>query len=266
MLRGQARIEWQTAKADWEGADLTRRKKQMFRWHPGFGSSDGGELIESGGGSACQTGSMSISFSVAMHKYILLLTLSVSCIVCAGCGTSETDSQPIRKTASVEPDSALPEKLGERHDLDFGSIQLPPDFTLANTASRGKSTVYQFGGPRRDDGTAASLQITTVQLDDNDKIYSLGETLDKFLGGIKKRRNQWSESELLHDQISGYEFAHKSWEGVDSARNVPMKGVSYVTYIDKLMVSIASQDIQPMADETIPLVEAAIRTFKQKEL
>jgi len=42
-----------------------------------------------------------------------------------------------------------------------------------------------------------------------------------------------------------------------------MKGIMYITYIDeKLMVAISSQDVQPIADETMPLAEAAIRTFE----
>ncbi len=201
-----------------------------------------------------------------MHKYLLLLTFSFLSVAFTGCESSQSAlSKPIRKTETLTPDSSLLAKLGEPQDLGFASIRIPADFTQSSKQTKGKSTIYPFTGPRRDDGTAPLLQIMTVQLGEADKARSLGVTLDKFLEGVKKRRAQWSESQLSLGMISDLEFAYKSWEGAEISRGTPMKGTMYVTYVnEKLMVAISSQDVQPMADETMPLTEAAIRTFEMK--
>jgi len=199
-----------------------------------------------------------------MHKYFLILTISFFSIAFTGCDSSQSAlNQPIRKTATLTPDASMLEKLGDRQDIGFGSIRVPSDFTLGAQQTQGKATIYPFMGPRREDGTTPGILITTVKLGSTDKAHSLGVTLDKFLGGTKRQRAHWSESQLAIGMISDLEFAYKSWEGVEVSLDAPMKGIMYITYIDeKLMVAISSQDVQPIADETMPLAEAAIRTFE----
>ncbi len=199
-----------------------------------------------------------------MHKYLLLLTISFFSVAFIGCDSSQSAlNKPIRKTKTLTPDASLLAKLGEPQDLGFASIRVPTDFTLSTKQTQGKSTIYPFIGPRRDDGTRPLIQITTLQLGKSDQARTLGVTHDKFLAAVKRRRGQWSQSPMSRGMISDLEFAYSSWEGTENSRGTPLKGIMYVTYInEKLMVSISSQDAQPMAEETIPLTEAAIRTFK----
>lgn len=175
---------------------------------------------------------------------------------------SESETAKPPGLASWLPESSMESLLAAPEILEGVSIRPPTGYEgMIPPGAPPGVFVKGWRGEARPDNTSPSIQLNifsppaTVTLPDADT------AMRKMLNGIKRNRNNWTESEVTRGTIQGIEFLRATWSGESKQGGVPMRGVMYVTMQDDKVIQMSSQDVEPFAEETLKLAESSLRTF-----
>jgi hypothetical protein len=161
---------------------------------------------------------------------------------------------------------------GEGSTFTFGDhsfeLVLPAGYEFAGDASplTGFKT-FGFATAPRPDGTRGTLQVTLLDFAEaNMPEPSLEELAREMAGGIQRSRADW-ESSTRSVTLAGVAARRVEWSGQSvpgtggATGAFPMRGVIYVGIKDGLGFAVSTQDVSPMADETVPACERALESF-----
>lgn len=165
----------------------------------------------------------------------------------------------------VQPDAELLSKLADPAELtDSYSLRPPKDYekVMPGGTPRGMIMMAWVGKPR-DDGTSAMVQVMIVEPPAGEKSKTPEEMLDAMLGGVKRQRKNWEQTEPERVRINGIDFLRTSWSGNEVRSGKKMHGAMYVTVDGRAHVSIHTQDVEPHHTEALPIGEAAAQTFEK---
>jgi len=185
----------------------------------------------------------------------LSTTLTLASFVCGG---QESESQ------ELQPDPKLLAKLADRVEVDdVYSLQPPNGYrqVMPERTPPGMKLMAWVGKPR-DDGTSAMVQIMIVEPPEGEAIKSPEQAMESMIGGVKRQRHDWSQTDPEPVKINGIDFLRVEWTGT-----VPqlgkMHGRMYVAVDGRAHISIHTQDVEDHAG-ALAIGEAAALTFKKK--
>ena len=187
--------------------------------------------------------------------FVLFVILSV------GCGTQppEVTKAPKLKQSRFpawEPEDSLLIQLDDRIDQPEFSICPPIGFGQQH---RSASRMYQWIGPRRKDRTSAVLQVV---ISTNHGPANLNKSLGRSLENIKRRRSDWTESELEAGEIDGHKFVKKTWRATHRTNGAVMNGVMYVGQVDDVLVQLNAQEVGANRIGNLKVCEASLLSFR----
>lgn len=178
--------------------------------------------------------------------------------------TTEPESATVNPPglASWLPESSMESLLAAPEVLEGVSIRPPTGYvgTVPPGAPPGVF-VKAWKGEARPDNTSPSMQLNIFSPPATNTLPDVETAMRKMLNGIKRNRNNWTESEVSRGTIQGVEFLRTTWTGESKQGGVQMRGVMYVTKIDAKVIQISSQDAEPHAEEALKLAESSLRTF-----
>ena len=116
-------------------------------------------------------------------------------------------------------------------------------------------------GAMRPDNTSPSIQLNVFSSPATNTIPDAETAMRKMLDGIKRNRDNWTESEVSRGTIQGIEFLRTTWTGESKPGGVKMRGVMYLAKQDDKVFQVSSQDVEPHAEEALKLAESSLRTF-----
>ena len=160
------------------------------------------------------------------------------------------------------PDSAMESLLAAPEVLEGVSIRPPTGFVgiVAPGAPPGVFVKAWKGAPRQDN-SSPSVQLSVLTSPATDTFTDIESVMRKTLNGIKRNRNDWTESEVSRGTIQGIEFLRATWTGEIIPAGIKMRGVIYVAMQDSKVFQVSSQDVEPFAEEALRLAESSLRTF-----
>lgn len=196
---------------------------------------------------------------ISVSSLGLAAVLAVS--LAAGCNCTKSAGP------SWQPDAALLEQLDSPKDLGGYEMRVPKGYTqLPEPAGAPAGTrVFGWAGVTRPNGTAPTVigMLISPPPAQAEKT-SMEEFLQKALNGVKRRRENWTQTTAESGQINGLTFLRARWSGTDPAKNLKMHGFMYVARDGTTFIQLASQDIDPNHEPPLKLAETAILTFKKK--
>ena len=209
-------------------------------------------------------------------KYFLHIILLVL-IICGGCGAPRQDARSGAKVAkdstpeNGDTDSDQPKGMDAEFDKQLGQYEAIGDYSIRPPAGYVRrdapgapngAGVSVWIGERRDDGTAPMVQVTMVTPPKREELPDLKSATERFIASVRRRRSNWSTSELEIVKIDGRSFAKQTWTGVDLVMKRKMQGIMFVGLFEGELVQLHTQDVEPHFDESLKLGEASILTFK----
>ncbi len=202
--------------------------------------------------------------TVRLIRFLPFVALALIAVGCGQSTTSPAGTQPNTRPA-WQPDSALMDKLGEPVDLGGYLVQPPKGYpkTMPQGGPPGLN-VFAWGGTSRPDGTAPMFMISIGKPPAGERIPPLDKYLSISLEGIKKRRQDWSETPGEGGSINGLTFLRARWNGTEPAKGWKMHGIMYVAINEGTVIQISTQDTEPHDQEALKIGEAAALTFIKK--
>ena len=169
-------------------------------------------------------------------------------------------------SASWAPEPLLLEQLDAEAVESVFSIRPPRGYQLIKQAGPNGSSVFGWKREQRSDGVSPYLMVSVAPIPPgNYSSENLDQALDAFLGGVQRRRTNWTQTPAEHGRIGSQEFVRATWSGIEPSRNLQMHGFSYVTATREAIIQIASQDVEPYWATTLKLAEASALTFKSPD-
>jgi hypothetical protein len=178
--------------------------------------------------------------------------------------------------ASFVVASALGETLTTQHfgEHEF-TLVLPDGYALrAEVSPKPWLKVFGFTTEARGDGTRGLIQVSLLDLAQTHPggTAELAEFATKMAGGVRGRRRLW-KAEESEGQLHGTKIKRIEWTGSPepSAKHpanrapVAMRGVMIIGIRKQLGFALHTQDLEPFAEETVPLGERALTTFELRE-
>ena len=103
-----------------------------------------------------------------------------------------------------------------------------------------------------------------------DAILSFEEHFNEVVEAVKRKRDDWSAAPPERGQIDGRPFFRLHWTG--TGRPVArkdlggrkMQGFIYFSIVGQNAIIMLAQDVEPEAENTLPLLEAAALTLRKK--
>ena len=94
-------------------------------------------------------------------------------------------------------------------------IRTPKNFKRIELKGVPKGTeVATWGGPQRDDGTAPVIQVTVIEMPDNERITKLDDLMVAAIKDQKSKRTSWTQSDFRLGKLSGIHFLRADWAGM----------------------------------------------------
>ena len=146
-------------------------------------------------------------------------------------------------------------------------IQPPAGYTL--TQSRhvmlsGSDTVYLWSGPRRADGTTPTLQVVIGQDDGSLAAHSSSRQVTQAtLTGMGDNHTGLTVSPVTALTLGSLSFAGGEWDGTGVQTGKEYKGGEYWSVSPSHLIHLSSHDAVPYSHVTMPLLKAAILTFRK---
>jgi hypothetical protein len=160
------------------------------------------------------------------------------------------------------PDPAISSQLAAEEEFAGFLIAPPKDFEAIRPPSPPPGTrTIAWKGAERSDGTAPSVQWTAIEIPADGPEMTLEIGLGKFLGSIRSRRQNWTESEPEYGSLGGVAFIKKSWSGREPFAQVDMLGTHYVAIVGNRVISLSTQDLAEYAAD-VKVCEESLKTFK----
>jgi hypothetical protein len=164
--------------------------------------------------------------------------------------------------ASWLPESSM-ESLLAAPEVSEGVSIRPPTGYIGMVPPGAPPGVFVKGwkGALRPDNSSPSIQLNVFSPPATNTIPDAETAMRKMLDGIKRNRNNWTESEVSRGTIQGIEFLRKTWTGESKPGGIKMRGVMYLAKQDDKVFQVSSQDVEPHAEEALKLAESSLRTF-----
>jgi len=158
------------------------------------------------------------------------------------------------------PEPALRGRLAALDQFENYSIQ-PPRGYAETIRTRGSETFYYWTGFAHDNGVVPELLIgTNVELTDapldNQTLYT------KEIAKIKLQYPDVIFSPMETGTLNGLSFLRTYYRGNDQ-REFMHHGVVYITVDGTEVYTVTGDDTDPYSTNTLPLLEAAARTFQK---
>jgi hypothetical protein len=183
----------------------------------------------------------------------------------AASGTRSASTGQDRPPAVWSPDAALLEQLGPIADVDGYQVRPPQDYAFSPPPATPPG-VKGFGwkGTPREDRTAPQLIVGLTSRPPGEADVALEQYLEEMLGGVQRRRTDWTQTPAERGQVNGLTFVRARWSGTDPERQQKMHGFMYVAKDGSTVIHISSQDVEPHHPDALRLAEAAALTFKKQ--
>jgi hypothetical protein len=173
--------------------------------------------------------------------------------------------QPDDKLPKWQPDAALLKQLGKEVAVHGYRIQPPNGHTLQDRAIGG-GHVLNWLGPARANGSAPNLVLGIFPLPANERNMPLESGFKNYVAGFKNSQKNTlanlDNSPAEKGQINGIVFLRSRLTGA-STTGVKVQGFTYVAQDGPNLITLTSLDRGPDDKTSIPLMEAAARTFKK---
>lgn len=144
-------------------------------------------------------------------------------------------------------------------------LKLPEGYQLQTQEGPLNMKAMAWVGPPREDGVRPYVMITVMSLPappEGQEQIKAEAVLEKFLTGIKNRRQDWKQSPARKQEINGLTFLRADWEGIETKSELKMHGFNLATIDRQFVVQLSSQDVEPHHTKGLQLAEASIATFK----
>jgi hypothetical protein len=163
------------------------------------------------------------------------------------------------------PDKELVKSLAPTVKIAGYILQPPKGYKMRMGSPPQGVAAMAWAGEKRDDGTRPTLIFSLIDMDARDlQQYTIEDLADKLLGGVKRRRTEWQQGKTERGIVNGMTFARISWTGTESEQKHKMRGFIYVALDGDSIIQLTSQDVLPVANQSVPLAEAAVLTFKKQ--
>jgi hypothetical protein len=162
-----------------------------------------------------------------------------------------------------KPDASILDGLQAASAVGPYEIRAPKgyEFARAQQAPQGMEG-FAWQGPPREDLTRAMVQVALVTPPRGQGFASPEQFLETMLGGVKRRRTDWTQSAVERGKVNGLEFLRVRWSGTAEGRK--MQGIMYAARDGDRFLQLATQDIEPHHTEALKLGEATIQTFRKR--
>lgn len=142
-------------------------------------------------------------------------------------------------------------------------LTVPKNFDTVERKNYFSETIMIFG-PERSDRSRQSLLIAIIpksrsQKEQDSSAASLASAVEAT---HKLRPRNWKTSDIESGDIAGLPFLRQSWQGLDPARNVLVRGFFYVGRKDQTLIMLSAQDLEESSSVSLKLSEAIVQSFK----
>jgi hypothetical protein len=197
-----------------------------------------------------------------MHRHRQFVVLWLVLLM-GGITTAHAQQPPTLPEWS--PSQALLKKLGGLFSVEGYLLQPPANYKLVipDTGVPEGVSSYVWLGEERKDKTHPLLMVTLlVPPPEEARKLSPAEVATTLLAGIKDQRRDWTQTPMATGTVQGLKFVRIGWTGIDKKEKRKMQGWMMVAHDGDTFIALSSQDIVPYAEQSLPLAEAAARTFK----
>ena len=123
---------------------------------------------------------------------------------------------------------------------------------------------------REHTGLRVKLESGEVRCHQQAGAKSFEEHFNEVVEAVKRKRDDWSAAPPERGQIDGRPFFRLHWTG--TGRPVArkdlggrkMQGFIYFSIVGQNAIIMLAQDVEPEAENTLPLLEAAALTLRKK--
>jgi len=144
-------------------------------------------------------------------------------------------------------------------------IRTPKNFKRIELKGVPKGTeVATWGGPQRDDGTAPVIQVTVIEMPDNERITKLDDLMVAAIKDQKSKRTSWTQSDFRLGKLSGIHFLRADWAGMATNSDRKLHGIILVGIHDTRAIVLRTQEVEPHHEQGITLSLNSLLTFQTK--
>jgi hypothetical protein len=189
----------------------------------------------------------------SLFTFLILVTVQ--------CGCNRQDAS----LPQWQPDGAFIGELGDAAEINGYFVRPPKGYQETTPAGGPPGTkLVAWSGTPRSDGTAPMFQVMVGAPPAGERLPGLDELLTKMLDGVKRRRQNWSQSAPERGTINGLTFLRTRWSGTEPNQGWKMHGVMYVAIDGGSFIQLHTQDVEPHHEQALKRSEAAANTFKKK--
>lgn len=205
---------------------------------------------------------MTKQFIGAVAAITLLFGIS-GCAQKAGTPPRVVPAEKAVWSAQPELESKLFETLKSTKYPPKFTLKMPRGFELTMREEPNRKS-YFFYGPERKDHSRVVFMVNAFDSKvGSNKGSTLSESMQLSLNGIKKGRSgRWTNRVQEEGTIDGRNFARIYWSGEEPISKDLMDGFVYGTMAGDDFIMCAAQDRQKYHDEWLPVMEAAVYSFK----
>ena len=167
-----------------------------------------------------------------------------------------------------EPDPAILDNLGTYQDIKGYEVRPPKGWSLAPgiNYSSAKRVLYDWHGPKRDDGSSPELCIswTVMPPAQNEVASGLGAVFDEFSEAVgEESKIPGQTTDKQSGQISGVRFVRGNITKRSDSGEVTLH-LLYVSRDGPSLIMMRFTDVRSHFAESAKLGTAAILTFRKK--
>jgi|LakMenEpi03Aug12_release.lakeMendotaPanAssembly.Ray.scaffolds.fasta_scaffold114541_3 hypothetical protein len=157
------------------------------------------------------------------------------------------------------------EKLDDYTAISEYRIRVPKNYKRMELKEAPKGIeVAVWSGPQRDDGTAHVVQITIIEMPDNERITKLDTLMVAALKDVKSRRTNWTQSDFRIGKISGISFLRADWEGMAANSDRNLRGIVLAGLHDNRAIVLRTREVEPHHGQGLALSLNSLLTFQTK--
>lgn len=157
------------------------------------------------------------------------------------------------------------QRLDEYSSISGYRIRTPKNYKRIELKEAPKGTeVAIWGGPQRDDGTAPVIQVTVIEMPDNERIAKLDDLMVAAIKDLKSRRTSWTQSDFRLGKLSGIHFLRADWTGMAANSDRKLRGIILVGIHDTRAIVLRTQEVEPHHEQGLTLSLNSLLTFQTK--
>ncbi|MDR3706796.1 MAG: hypothetical protein P4L33_00720 [Capsulimonadaceae bacterium] len=152
--------------------------------------------------------------------------------------------------------------LGAETKIDAFSIRPPLNYKFVSM-QQGPNMAYGWTGAPHPNGILPALYFTIAAIPPDDQTNLTLE--DGVAAQIRSQRKHEPDaifSKPEYGTVNGLATARFYWKGHDRL-NLMRHGLCYLTISGKMICMAGAQDIEPYSASSLPIMEAAIQTFRK---